>query len=262
MKKLALETMALALLTVLFMAGCASTKKSGIQVKPDDKVIVDWDGRNYNYPAKPEWLKQIKNPKSDLIRKEFGIDKSYIFKYSIGSGKTEDSAKAASRINYNAMRAEELKTEVISEAAKIINADATANAAISAHVDLTGHELVSQFWQKIEKKSPESDSNTQEFICYSIYKISEENWKKTLKEYFKEVLSKIPDFKAQEQIAATITNVYENTTREKTDAEFVDEVTAKLNAIETGTKNSSFPAPNPNDKGWLEVLETACDLIF
>lgn len=248
--------------SVLLLAGCASSKKTGMEVKPNEAVIVDWDGRNYDSPAKPEWLKQFKNPKSEMIRKEFGIDKSYIIKYGIGSGKTEESAKVASKLNYNAIRAEELKTEVLSEAAKIINAEATARAAMNAHVDLTGHELVTQFWQEIEKYDSESDIITKEYICYSIYKISEENWKKTLKAYYKEVISNIPDSAVQNELAATITNVYENTTKEKSDAEFVDEVSAKINAIETGTTNTASMAPNPNDIGWLKVLETACELIF
>ena len=62
-------------LTLVF-ASCSSIKNHGMDVNPDDKSIVDWDGRNYDYPAKPEWLKQINNPKSEKIKKEFGIDKS------------------------------------------------------------------------------------------------------------------------------------------------------------------------------------------
>lgn len=248
-------------LTLIF-ASCSSIKNHGMDVNPDDKSIVDWDGRNYDYPAKPEWLKQINNPKSEKIKKEFGIDKSYIIKYGIGSGKTEEAAKTSSRLSYNAIRAEELRTEVVSEASKIVNAEATGSIAMKAPVVLTGHELVTQFWQEVETYNSEEDVKTRKIICYSLYKISEDNWKKTLKEYFKTVIAQIPDSAAQKELASKITNVYENTTREIPEEEFTESVNAKINAIETGTPNSASPAPNPKDLEWLKVLETACDLIF
>lgn len=262
MRKLIFGAMSLMLCVTVFLTGCTSTKNMGMDVKPDNKNIVDWEGRNYDYPAKPEWLKQIKNPKSEAIKKEFGIDKSYIIKYGVGRGKTEDSAKTASRLSYNAIRAEELRTEVSSQASKIVDSEATGKAALGAHVDLTGHELVTQFWQEIELYDEDNDVHTRDFICYSIYKISDENWKKTLKSYFREVIEKIPDSAAQKALAETITEVYENTTKEKSEEEFREEIDAKINAIETGTKNSASPVPNPEDIEWLKVLETACDLIF
>ena len=256
------KMMGLALFGMFFIAGCASTKNMGMDVRPDSATIVNWEGRNYDYPAKPEWLKQINNPKSDVIKKEFGIDKSYIIKYGIGHGKTEESAKTASRLSYNAIRAEELRTEVSSQASKIVDSEATGRTALGAHVDLTGHELVSQFWQEIELYDEEKDVRSRDFICYSIYKISEENWKKTLKAYYKEVIAKIPDSVVQKALAETISDAYENTTKEKSEEDFREEIDAKINAIETGRKNSASPAPNPEDIEWLKVLETACELIF
>lgn len=261
MKKI-IGMLAICVVVAFSIIGCASTKNHGMEINPDDKTIVDWDGRNYDYPAKPEWLQQINNPKSEKIKKEFGIEKSYIIKYGIGSGKTEESAKTASRLSYNAIRAEELRTEVISEASKIVNAEATGQAVLNAHVDLTGHELVTQFWQEIETYNSEEDTKTRKYICYSVYKISEDNWKKTLKEYFKAVIAQIPDSVAQKELASKITDVYENTTREIPKEEFTENINAKINAIETGTANAASPAPNPKDLDWLKLLETACDLIF
>ncbi len=262
MKKIIFGAIFLMLWLSVFVTGCASTKNNGMEIKPDSTTIVNWEGRNYDYPAKPEWLKQINNPKSELIKKEFGIDKGYIIKYGIGSGKTEESAKIASKLSYNAIRAEELRTEVLAEASKIVNAEATGKATMNAHVDLTGHELVTQFWQEVETYAPEEDTKTRKFTCYSVYKISEDNWKKTLKEYFKAVIAQIPDSAAQKELASKITNVYENTTREIPQEEFKENISAKINAIETGTANPASPAPNPKDLEWLKVLETACDLIF
>lgn len=262
MKKRVFNVLFLMSITAAFITGCTSSKNYGMEIHPDNESIVDWDGKNYDYPPKPEWLKQMKNPKSELIRKEFGIDKSYIIKFGIGSGKTEESAKLASRINYNAIRAEELRTAVVSEGSKMTDIDAVGNAAIKAPAELTGHELVTQFWQEIETYDEENDVKSRQFICYSIYKISEENWKKTLKTYFKEVMARIPDSVAQNELAELLPIVYEKTTTEKSDEEFVEDVQAKINAIESGTKNDASPVPYKNDIEWLKILETACDIIF
>lgn len=252
---------AITLICALIIAGCAS---NNVTLKPDSSVIVDWADRNVSSPAIPEWLEKLVRGNSEAFKSDFGIDKSYVIKYSIASGKTEEAAKVASRLNYNAIRAEELKTQVVSEASKIMNAEPAARAAMNATVELTGHELVTQFWQEIETSDSETESKTEKFICYSVYKISKENWLETLKAYYKEVLSKIFDSDYQIKMADTITNVYENTTKEveKTESETLAEINAKINAIETGTANTSSPAPDSNDLEWLKVLETACNVIF
>ena len=215
---------------MLLVVGCAS---NNVTVKADDSVIVDWADRNMGNPAIPGWLEKLVRGNSEAFKSDFGIDKSYVIKYSIASGKTDESAKVASRLNYNAIRAEELKTQVVSEASKIMDTEPAARAAISATVELTGHELVTQFWQEIETSNSETESKTEKFVCYSVYKVSKENWMETLKAYYKEVLSKISDSDYQTKMAATITNVYENTANEveKTKADTLAEINAKINAI-------------------------------
>ena len=114
----------------------------------------------------------------------------------------------------------------------------------------------------IVKKS--KDKKTKEVICYSVYKISKESWLETLKSYMKSVLPSIPDSDAQKKMAATITSLYEDTTTEveKTESATLDEINAKLDAIENSTKTAVAPAPQSNDIEWLDVLETACNIIF
>lgn len=260
MKKITLVAIALLFCMTVLITGCASTMK----VNAKKSEIVDWADRNLNSPSAPKWLEKLIRGNSENFKSDFEIDKSYIIKYSVGNGKTAESAKVASKLNYNATRAEELRTAVLSEASKTLNAEPVANAVMGAAVDLTGHELVTQFWQEIETFNSEGESKTNDFICYSVYKISKENWQETLKCYFKEVISKIPDSDTQNQLAALITDVYENTTieAEKTESEVRGEVTAKINAIESGTTNTSSPAPDKNDVDWLKILDTACDIIF
>ena len=255
-------------LAVFFIVGCSSTKDVGMTAAGKNTEIVDWADRTLDGPAKPDWLKKLVLGNSDVFKKDFGIDKSYIIKYSVASGKTKDLAKAASRVNYNAMRAEELRTKVVSEAAATLNdeglTDATANAAMLAKVDLSGHELVTQFWQEVETYDSENDTKTKEVICYSVYKITKENWLETLKNYMKAVLPSLPDSDAQKKMASTIASLYENTTTEveKTESATLSEINAKLDAIENSSKNSYAPAPSSNDVDWLNVLDTACNIIF
>ena len=278
MKKTIFGAMVSMVCAMVLVTGCGSTKVSDIkdsiatehQIEIDAKksVIVDWADRGMDNPAKPEWLKKLVRGNADVFRKDFGIEKSYVIKYGIASGKTRDLAKAASRVNYNAMRAEELRTKVVSEAASTLNDDglteATGNAAMVAKADLSGHELVTQFWQEVETFDPETEAKTKEFICYSVYKISRENWLETLKAYMKQVLPKIPNSDAQKKMAATIASLYEDTTKEveKTEEETLSEINAKIDAIGTSSKSPASPAPNPSDIAWLDVLETACNVIF
>lgn len=268
MKKNTLLTLIPLFCVILSFVGCASSKIGGMKTHGKSSEIVDWADRSVDGPAKPEWLKKLILGNSEVFKTDFGIDKSYVIKYSIASGKTRDLAKAASRVNYNAMRAEELRTKVVSEAAATLNDDgmteATANAATLAKVDLSGHELVTQFWQEIETFDPETELKSREFICYSVYKITKENWLETLKNYMKSVLPSIPDSDAQKKMAATIASLYEGTTTEveKTEAETMDEINAKLDAITSEIPSTSSPAPSAADAEWLDILETACNIIF
>lgn len=247
---------------------CSSTKDVGMKSVAKESEIVDWADRTLDGPAKPEWLKKLVLGNSDVFKTDFGIEKSYIIKYSVASGKTKDLAKAASRVNYNAMRAEELRTKVVSEAASTLNdeglTEATASAAMVAKVNLSGHELVTQFWQEVETFDSETDTKKKEVICYSVYKITKENWLETLKNYMKAVLPNLPDSDAQKKMAATIASLYEDTTTEveKTEADTIAEINSKLDAIEKSSKTPVSPAPSSSDIEWLDVLETACNVIF
>lgn len=253
---------------VFLLVGCASTKATKMKVGSKSSEIVDWADRTLDGPAKPEWLKKLVLGNTDVFKKDFGIDKSYVIKYSVASGKTKDLAKAASRVNYNAMRAEELRTRVVSEAASTLNdegmTDATANAAMIAKVDLSGHELVTQFWQEVETFDSETETKKKEVICYSVYKITKENWLETLKNFMKAVLPNLPDSDAQKKMASTIASLYEDTTTEveKTESAALAEINAKLDAIENNAKSIAVPAPKSSDIDWLDVLDTACSIIF
>lgn len=157
------------------------------------------------------------------------------------------------------MRAEELKTKVVSEAAATLNnegyTEATSNAATLAKVDLTGHELVTQFYQEIQTINNETGSKKKEFICYSVYKISNESWTKTLQNYLTQIIPAIPDSAAQVKMAQTIQSLYEDTTvlTEKADKEVIKEVETKV--VQAEQSKSS-------DIDWMKALEFGVNLLL
>lgn len=259
---------AVALLSALLVVGCSSTKDVGMKANAKTTEIVDWSNRNLDSPAKPEWLKKLVLGNTDVFKEEFGVENSYIVKYGIASGKTRDLALAASRVNYNAMRAEELRTKVVSEAASTFNdegmTDATANAAMVTRVDVSGHELVTQFWQEVVTYDEEAGLEEKEFICYSVYKITKEGWLETLKNYMKSVLPALPDAESKKKMAETITSLYEDTTTPvvQSESEVIAEINTKLDAIQSGSQTTTYPAPSSSDIDWLDVLDTACNIIF
>ena len=284
MKKMSLIAVLASSILVLSMTGCATTKATvGVDTKSTETNIVDWANRNLDVEAKPEWLKKLVCGNSEIFKSEFGVDKTSIIKYGIATAKTRDASIAASRVNYNAMRAEELKTKVVSEAASTLNdegyTEATANAATLAKVDLTGHELVTQFWQKVEYTDKETEEKKTEYICYSVYKISKENWLNTLKGYLTQIIPAIPDSKAQIKMANTIQSLYDDTAKEaeKSEADAkaaiqaqvdlarieAEKEIAKAQASQSVVVQQSTPAQsNDSSFNWMDALELAVNVIF
>lgn len=268
MKKMSLIAILASSIVVLSLSSCATTKTTvGVDTKSTDTNIVDWSNRNLDVEAKPEWLKKLVCGNSDVFKTEFGVDKSSIIKYGIATAKTRDASIAASRVNYNAMRAEELKTKVVSEAAATLNnegyTEATSNAATLAKVDLTGHELVTQFYQEILTTNKETGSQSKEFLCYSIYKISKENWAKTLKSFLAQVIPSIPESAAQVKMAQTIQSLYEDTTvqKEKSDSEVLKEISEKLDNVQNQSVQTSSNSKS-SDTDWMKALETGVGILL
>lgn len=284
MKKISFTTILATAIIAISLSSCATTKASvGLDTKSTETNIVDWSNRNLDVEAKPEWLKKLVCGNSDIFKSEFGVQKDAIVKYGIATAKTRDTSLAASRVNYNAMRAEELKTKVVSEAASTLNdegyTEATANAATLAKVDLSGHELVTQFWQKVEYLDKETEEKKIEFICYSVYQISKEAWLNTLKGYLSQVIPGIPDSKAQVKMANTIQSLYDDTAKEaeKSEAEAKAAIQAQIDLarIEAEKEIAKAQASQPvvvqqaaplqsNDSSinWADALELAAKVIF
>ncbi len=272
MKKMSLISILVSSIVVLSLSSCATTKATvGVDTKSTDTNIVDWSNRNLDVEAKPEWLKKLVCGNSDVFKTEFGVDKSSIIKYGIATAKTRDASIAASRVNYNAMRAEELKTKVVSEAAATLNnegyTEATSNAATLAKVDLTGHELVTQFYQEILTVNKETGTQSKEFICYSVYKISKENWVKTLQGFLTQVIPSIPDSAAQVKMAQTIQSLYEDTAKsqEKSDSEVLKEISDKLDKAQAAAAQTSNPVQAKqasSDIDWMKALETGASILL
>lgn len=279
MKKISF--LAFSFTAAIVLAGCGSTSNvAKSDVNATSSNITDWSNRNLDVEAKPSWLKKLVCGNSEEFKKQFGVAQSDVVKYGVGTAKTRDASLAASRVNYNAMRAEELRTKVVSEAAATLNnegyTEATSNAATLAKVDLSGHELVTQFWQKVE--TTEKDVTNTEYICYSVYKISNESLVNTLKSFLAQVIPSIPDSKAQVKMAETIQSLYDDTAHEKEVSEEIalsqiraQEEDAKARAAEANAKAAQANATvaektaaqtASNDVDWMSALNTAASILF
>lgn len=284
MKKYVL--MVSAVLTALVLASCASAPKTESKVSVQEDLsgktvsVTDWSNRTFDEVSKPEWLKKLIQGNSKVFVEQFSVSADNVIKYSVGTAKSRDASLAASRVNYNAMRAEELKTKVVSEAAATLNdegfTEATSNAATLAKVDLSGHELVTQFWQEVKTTDKEAGTSKTEYICYSVYKISKENWLNTLKSYMTQIIPAIPDSKAQVKMANTIQSLYDDTTKEqeKSEAETKAAIQAQVELAridankEVAKAQASQPvvvqqsAPQNEGVDWMNALELAANVIF
>ena len=98
-----------------------------------------------------------------------------------------------------------------------------------------------------------------EFIYYSVYKVLKKEWLETIKSYMQSVIPTLPDSESKTKVAASINKIYERTTSNdiKSEAELRSEISTKQEAI-----RNSDPSINPDDIEWLDVLETACNIIF
>lgn len=255
--------------------GCASTKVETLSQADKDAsnvAIVNWANRNLDVPAKPEWLKNLVCGNMNDFRNEFSVGKDKIIKYSVGTAKTRDASLAASRVNYNAIHAEELKTKVVSEAAATLNdegfTEAASNAATLAKVDISGHELVTQFWQQVKTTDKEEETSRTEFICYSVYQISKEDWVNTLKSFMQQIIPAIPDSKAQVKMAQTIQSLYDDTAAEieRSEAETKAALQTQIKLAEIdAAKNSGTAGANTassENSNWMDALNLACEILF
>ncbi len=288
-KTIFLLSVAFSLIAIATLSACATTQKvdSKVTVNEDISsktvVITDWSNRTLDEVSKPDWLKQIAQGNTKVFAEQFSVGNDKIIKYSVGTGRTREAALAASRVNYNAIRAEEIKTKVVSEAAKTLNneqeSEATSNAATLAKVDLTGHELVTQFWQEIKTTDKENGTSKTEFLCYSVYATSKENWLLTLKGFLAQVIPAIPNSQSQIKMANTIQSLYTDTTTEiaksEADAKAAMLAQVEMARIEAEKEIAKAQASQPvvvqqaassqsNDSGfnWMDALELAANVIF
>ncbi len=272
MKKNSIFTIIFCVVVLVFVVGCTSTKDiakamktNNIDVKPEKTVVVDWTGRSVGVSDSPVWLESLITGNDEVFKNEFRIDNSYVIKYSAGKGKTADIAEINSRLKYNAMRSEELKSTVMSENGAsldnkgVFSGHQALRTLVAPIKDLSGHELVTQFWQEVVSIDKITGLEETEFIYYSVYKVLKKEWLETIKSYMQSVIPTLPDSESKTKVAASINKIYERTTSNdiKSEAELRSEISTKQEAI-----RNSDPSINPDDIEWLDVLETACNIIF
>lgn len=149
--------------------------------------------------------------------------------------------------------------------------EATSNAATLAKVNISGHELVTQFWQQVRTTDKDDESTRTEFICYSVYQIAKQDWVNTLKSFMQQIIPAIPDSKAQVKMAQTIQRLYDDTTTEieRSEAETKAALQAQIRLAEIdAAKAAAVAATNATtsqaeeNSNWMDALNLACDVLF
>lgn len=179
---------ALTISAAISLVSCATLGTSGrIKVNAPDSQIIDWSDRNLGADPSPEWLSKLVRGNSEMCRKELGIDKSYIIKYSTASATTLDAAVTESRLNYYEEMAEELRTTLATTSVRTVKntfesseKETTMSTVKNSEVTLSEHELVFQFWQEIRSGG---SSEGRKFVCYSVFKVPSKSYKNSLKNY-------------------------------------------------------------------------------
>ena len=267
MKKNIVCTLAFIFCFMSFLVGCAATKdianamqKNNIGVRAEESYIADWKGRTLGGPVIPEWLYELDNGNEEPFRANFGINQSYIIKMDDGYGVTEADAKLNTKLEYNGQRAQEVKTSVRYEAEKELGKETKEyenfdKVIMESQVQLSGQELVTEFWQKEVTVNKETGLEEVKYRCWAVYKIPSEDWLNTIKIFMKSILPSLSDSESKKNVAGLIDEIYVDSTSNSPKLE------TELNEEQNIIYNSE-PGANVDDLDWLNILETAANIIL
>lgn len=181
----------LALTTAGILAGCVS-KPETVEEKADKMVVTDWANRGMGEEAQPSWLKSMIRGNSDDFKSAFKIDENRIVKPSRATGKSEAVAQALSRAGFAYSQAAELQQKVIGRVGQGINdigqLEAVYMAASETKAEMTGLREETTFWQKVRVRDSQSGKVTEEYVYYTIYSMSKENWDNICKKYLMDIM--------------------------------------------------------------------------
>jgi uncharacterized protein YceK len=199
---------------VLFM-GCQSTQsvrdssqgvkpasESGTIITAQKTFVRDWQGRSLNEPAIPVWLGPATRGDYTLYQSAFKINTgSEIYRNSEATGADVRAATMRADLAYSRKIARELQQSINVYAAESARAgnmnEATAQAiqertSTETHVDITGHQKKTEFWQLLETEDISSGQMTKNYIAYQIYAINPNVWTQTTAKYIREVIGELP----------------------------------------------------------------------
>lgn len=200
---------------VVLLAGCQSVKSandSGQGVKPQSEsgtviaaqktYIRDWQGRNLNEPAIPLWLGPATRGDYSQYQSAFYVaNGSEIYRNSEAIGADVRAATMRADMAYSRKIARELQQSISVYAAESARAgnisEATAQAiqertSTESHVDITGHQKKTEFWQLLETEDASTGQMTKNYIVYQIYAINPAAWTQTTAKYVREVIGELP----------------------------------------------------------------------
>jgi hypothetical protein len=202
-------------LTVVLLVGCQSVQpiskseqgakpvsESGTIIAAQKTYIRDWQGRNLNEPAIPVWLGPSTRGDYSLYQSAFGINTgSEIYRNSEAIGADVRAATMRADMAYSRKIARELQQSINVYAAESARAgnisEVTAQAiqertSTETHVDITGHQKKTEFWQLVETEDASTGQMTKNYIIYQIYAINATTWAQTTAKYIRDVNGELP----------------------------------------------------------------------
>jgi hypothetical protein len=211
MKKVNLG-MAVAAAAAIILAGCASgpganggakaAPEAGFSVMAYKTVVRDWQGRTLNEPPIPAWLGPATRGDFEPYQAFFKTPaNSGIYRTSEAYGADVQGATMRADMVYARKIARELQQSINVYAAQSASSGgmtkATADAikektSTETHVDITGHQKKTEFWQTLETADPVTGETMRNVVVYQVYEINPTAWTQTTAKYIKDVLGDLP----------------------------------------------------------------------
>jgi hypothetical protein len=174
------------------------SSNSGITISALKTNIRDWQGRSLDESAIPVWLGPAMRGDYSLYQTSFGENNSSeIYRTSESTGADVRAATMRADMAYARKIARELQQSIsvyAAESARAGNMSEATKQAIQektmteTHVDITGHQKKTEFWQLLETEDPSTGQMTRNYIVYQIYAINATAWTQTTAKYIREVI--------------------------------------------------------------------------
>lgn len=234
---------------------CGSTKVEDNRNKVSDAkndeidkiVVVDWTDRVMGEVSAPTWLKNMRRGNSDTFKEMWKVEPNRVVKISMATGKSEATAQALSRVGFAYTQAAELNQKVIGRVGQGLNdvgqLEALFVAASETKADMTGLREETGFFQKIRITNAETKQTSEQFIYYTVYSMSKENWDSLCKKYLMDIMGGANlETATQKKIGALFTEMKEDSDKKDAAKQAEEEALYKSQMVRLETERAKAEA--------------------